>query len=255
MSDTGPVAARVNIPINFHKAQLGSNVILKSITVLRSPKWAQAPGFADVGGVYPRAAKGVPGYVAFACGVKASGALTDCQVTREEPRLAGFAQAGYKLIPRFRVEMSAELVKSHAKLQVNLPISFVDPTSAAFAAREVGEPVWLVELDPQATIALFPAEAAAKGLRSGRGVAQCEVAADGALHDCRPLAAEPEGLGFSEAAVKVAQVLRMNRWTQAGGPIDGVVNLPIRFNLAGQAPVAETPGSGGEAHASSSMSQ
>jgi len=33
--------------------------------------------------------------------------------------------------------------------------------------------------------------------------------------------------------VLVAQVMKMNPWTQDGGPVDGArVKLPIRFNLA-----------------------
>ncbi|MDB5480736.1 MAG: hypothetical protein JWO83_1789 [Caulobacteraceae bacterium] len=45
--------------------------------------------------------------------------------------------------------------------------------------------------------------------------------------------ASPDGVGFSEVAVQIAQLMKMNPWTQEGGPVDGVtVLLPIRFNLA-----------------------
>lgn len=46
------------------------------------------------------------------------------------------------------------------------------------------------------------------------------------------MAGEPDGLGFSDAAVKIASGMRMNPWTEAGGPVNGArVQLPIRFDL------------------------
>lgn len=40
---------------------------------------------------------------------------------------------------------------------------------------------------------LFPAEAAAKGVTTGKGVARCVVGADGGLMDCVPLRGTPTG--------------------------------------------------------------
>ena len=40
------------------------------------------------------------------------------------------------------------------------------------------------------------------------------------------------GLGFSEAAVKLASTMRMNPWTIDGAPVDGaVVRVGVRLNL------------------------
>ena len=83
------------------------------------------------------------------------------------------------------------------------------------------------------TLTDAPPEAVAKGLKTGRGVARCVVAPDGALTGCTPAPGDPDGVGFSEAAVKLAASMRMNPWTADGGPVDGaVIRLPIRFNLA-----------------------
>ena len=77
-----------------------------------------------------------------------------------------------------------------------------------------------------------------KGLRAGRGFARCTVAKDGQLADCVPLPAEPEGFGFSEAAVLIVSVLKMNLWTEEGGPVDGVkLRIPVRFSLPAEAGV------------------
>jgi hypothetical protein len=123
---------------------------------------------------------------------------------------------------------------------VNLRIRVIDPAGADFARRRLSEPQWVVGPDPDRAVKLFPAAAAAKGLKTGLGVAGCAVAVDGTLTDCKPLPGEPDGLGFSEAAVEIAQVMKMNRWTQEGGPVDGSrLQLPIRFKLADDKPAAK----------------
>ena len=61
-------------------------------------------------------------------------------------------------------------------------------------------------------------------------MAECRVDAEGALVDCTPLAADPPGMGFSEAAAKIAAALRVSAWTDAGGPTQGArVQVPIHF--------------------------
>ena len=72
----------------------------------------------------------------------------------------------------------------------------------------------------------------ASGLTTGRGVARCLVANDGSLTKCAPEAGDPAGLGFSEAAAKLASTMKMNLWSTDGAPVEGgVVHIPIRLNL------------------------
>jgi hypothetical protein len=79
---------------------------------------------------------------------------------------------------------------------------------------------------------VFPPEAAAQGLSSGRGVARCVVAVDGGLTDCTPEVGDPDGMGFSEAAAKLASTMKMNPWSADAAPVDGaVVRVAIRLNL------------------------
>ena len=93
-------------------------------------------------------------------------------------------------------------------------------------------PAWLTSLDPKKTPKLFPPEAVTAGLTTGRGVARCTVAADGTMTACAPEAGDPDGLGFSEAATKLASTMKMNLWSSDGAPVaGGVVRIPVRLNL------------------------
>ena len=93
-------------------------------------------------------------------------------------------------------------------------------------------PIWLAGFDPAQAPRLFPPEAIAKGLTTGRGIARCTVGADGGLTGCTPDSADPPDLGFSEAAARLASPLKMNLWSADGAPVEGgVVRVPIRLNL------------------------
>ena len=230
-----PVPERVYFPVNFAwtSGSTPGGVGGDTFTLVAHPTWVAAPTFADIGAAYPRSAGGAAGYAAFRCQVDATGSLEQCELLREEPPVRGFAGAGRSLIAKFRMQVDPDLLAHGRRLQVNLPIRLIDPASDAFKTRRLSEPNWLTIPDPGTAQKLFPAQAAEKGLKEGVGVASCAVAADGALEDCATAPGTPDGLGFSEAAVSVAKVLRMNRWTQEGGPVDGSrVLLPIRFKLA-----------------------
>jgi len=116
---------------------------------------------------------------------------------------------------------------------VENPIRLAAPETAGMRAHLIGEPVWTTTFSPTAAATFFPSEAAVKGMTTGRGIAECTVEASGALKSCRPGSAEPEGAGFSEAAVKAACDMRMSPWTRDGGPVDGaIVRIPIRLTFA-----------------------
>ena len=231
--DGVPFASRVSVPINFHtdKPTNGAETSYTEFFLVRTAVWLQAPRFDDLGAAYPRGGGGQPGYVAFRCGVKPDGFLRNCEAIRENPTGKGFESAARGLLKIFRLDLDAEGLKSKHSIMVDVPIRLIDPRSNEFTSRVVGEPLWLTTVDPK-TAGLFPAQAAQARFQTGRGVAECVVAPDGRLTACAPGAATPPGLGFSELAVQVAGVMRMNRWSNGGGPIDGAhINLPVRFNL------------------------
>jgi TonB family protein len=251
----GPVTAMMNVPIEFNAEDndniqfqnptntVGSNLNARSIslngtrpemravTMLDHPIWAQAAGFDDVARAYPPNGGGVEGYAVAHCHVERSGALTGCEIRKEIPENHGFGKAAAGLGSKFRVTPDSARMPHKDPLWVDIPIRF--PAPGAAQGRTVDSPTWVAGFDPDKVLKLFPPEAAAQGVTTGRGVAQCVVAPDGSLTDCTPQAADPAGLGFSEAAVKLASGLRMNPWSADGGPVDGaVVNIPIRLNLA-----------------------
>jgi hypothetical protein len=124
-----------------------------------------------------------------------------------------------------------------------VPIKLIDPRSPQAAQTKISEPTWIATPDPEVMRDAFPREAAAKGVTHGRGSARCVIAEDGALRDCAPAGETPEGLGFAQAAVRVAGGMRMNVWTAEGGPVVGAtIRLPIQFQQEDEtASEARTP--------------
>jgi hypothetical protein len=260
-ADGQPVAARMNIGLQFRapnatdnlqdlasRAAVGGNgginaanlaisqnpISMRDIVMMNHPVWIQAPSFEDLAKAYPRGGGGVEGYAVAHCEVERSGSLTRCVASRELPAAKGFGAAAIALAHRFKVSAEVMQYAPHgAPIEVDIPIRFPAPGAEQ---RTVSAPSWLAGFDPEQVPKLFPPEAAAKGLTSGRGVAKCVVTHEGALADCAPDSAEPDGMGFSEAAVKLASTMRMNLWSADAQPVEGgTVRVAIRLNLEGTA--------------------
>ena len=74
-------------------------------SVIRNPSWARQPSGEQMMRAYPSRAitAGVSGSASLNCLVLASGAVTDCNVTRETPGGYGFGRAAQGLSSHFRV--------------------------------------------------------------------------------------------------------------------------------------------------------
>ena len=221
----------LNVPSNDSPASWGDEARIEY------PVWAQAATFEDLAAAYPAKGGGVEGYAAAHCRIERDGAkaglLRECGILKEFPADQGFGRAALSLTDKFRVEpaMLANLPRSEP-IWVAIPIRMPPPGAAA--QRTVTSPQWVVGLDPRAIQRLYPPAAAAKGVSAGRGIARCTVAANGALSACAPESADPNGLGFSEAAVQLASTMKMNLWSADGAPVQGgVVQIPIRLNQGG----------------------
>jgi hypothetical protein len=221
----------LNVPPNDSPASWGDEARIEY------PIWSQAPTFEALAAAYPAKGGGVEGYAAAHCKIERDGAkagtLRECGILKEFPADQGFGRAALSLTEKFRVEPAtiASLPRGEP-IWVAIPIRLPPPGAAD--ARAVTAPQWIVGLDPKSIQRMFPAQAAAKGVSAGRGVARCTVAANGALSACAPDAAQPNGLGFSEAAVELAGTMRMNLWSADGAPVQGgQVRVPIQLSQNG----------------------
>lgn len=216
---------------------MGNPLAMRAVTMLDDPVWISAASFDDLAKAYPAKAGSAEGYAAAHCRLERSGeragTLRDCQVIKESPEALGFGKAALALAAKFRVAPAVVAkAPSSTPVWVDIPIRLPPPEAAA--ERTVMAPVWITGIDPKATPKLFPPEAVANGLTTGRGVARCVVGADGSLTQCAPESAEPEGVGFAEAAAKLATGMRMNLWSADGAPVEGgVIHVPVRLNLKG----------------------
>jgi TonB family protein len=94
--------------------------------LLPSPHWVRTPNGDDFARVYPSAAmrRGIEGHTTMRCDVKADGTLTNCVVTEETPKGAGFGDAALKLAPKFRMTPTTDDGKSVEGGSVIIPISW-----------------------------------------------------------------------------------------------------------------------------------
>lgn len=226
-----PVAAEKTIGVTFVTPEDNAPE-RKRVTMLNAPVWVAAASFDDLVAATPANARGQEGYVVEHCAVRRNGRLEGCYETKEEPAGLGFANAALALARKFRVDPQIAAAPYPDELWVDLPIRF--PGAEELQSRTVMAPSWLATFDPSQGLKLFPPEAVAAGLTTGRGVARCVVGRDGVLGTCTPEAGDPDGLGFSEVAARLASTMKMNLWSNDGAPVEGgVVHIPIRLNLKG----------------------
>jgi Gram-negative bacterial TonB protein C-terminal len=230
--DGAPVGgATVIIPVRFS----GGRPVPPGarITVASGLAWGAAPTAAELAEAFPKDAAGhaAKAHVVLRCQVDSSGGLRDCSIMTEQPSGLGFGRAARALSKRFRIFDDPDYANTVKGDYVDIPFDFHDPAQQQ-PPLEVLDPTWLQTVDPVKASQLFPEAAAKAGLTTGRATLVCQVAHDGSLTACTVAEELPSGLGFGEAALAIAAVMKMNPWTQQGFPVDGAkIRLPIRVNL------------------------
>ena len=79
----------------------------------------------------------------------------------------------------------------------------------ASASAALGAPHWIREASGEEMDAAFPARATSAGVTSGMAALDCQVTPEGALTRCRVNQESPAGMGFGEAALRVAPDFRL----------------------------------------------
>jgi hypothetical protein len=249
--DGQPMAREENIALAFKKSEFDNNIgdvekglasdftfrgnplAMRKIVMMSHPVWVAAPSFDDLARNYPTGTGQADAYVVVHCEVKATGDLKNCFPAKHYAPRRVFEAAAVRLAEKFKVSPEVMKYAPHGDpIEVDVPIRF--PPKTELAERKVVAPAWLAGVDPEAMPKVYPPEAAAKGVGKGHGVARCTVAADGSLTGCQAESSDPDGLGFGEAAAKLAATLRMNLWSSDAQPVQGgTVHVAIQLNLAG----------------------
>lgn len=238
--DGEPVGGgEVNIPIIW---QFDSRLSLGVTKVLTTPPWIAAPTAAEMAAAFPPSAIGrlASAHVILRCMLRGDGGLKRCDNISELPSWPGLEAAARSLVEDFRLP-PAQRAGEYDDLLVDVPFDFRDPRKTA-PGVEIRDPIWIRRINPNSVTQLFPAAAIKAGYKVGRASVECTVAADGTLDGCATVTEEPAGLGFADAALKVASVMQMSPWTKQGAPAEGArIVLPIKFVLPPDASAAGSP--------------
>lgn len=242
LKDGVAVESFVQFPIQFPRPEPATGSYLSPATassfvnrqrVLTHVPWRQAPTVAEVLEAYPAKARlaKVGGAAVLDCSIKKDGGLSACRVMRETPEGLGFGNAARSLAPRFSAPTDNSegdsVAGSHVHLSVTFAANGLDAPTPA-----IGRPEWTALPAVEDFAGVIPPAARRAGIYKARVVMTCAVVTGGGLDGCVSQSEDPPGLGYADAALKLARAFRMEVWTAEGLPVvGGTIRLPLRFDL------------------------
>lgn len=235
--DGKPVEKTVQIPMTFSAPTWSARYVITEAV------WAEAPTFEDMAAAWPAEVGDLAvGTAVLRCQVAPGGQLRECRIAGQTPKDSPFGAAARTLAGKFQLKLTPEEAKKYVSSDIAISFRFYNPSTPAGQARKVEKPDWIVRINPEKVVALYPAAAADAGVREGVGMADCLVAPDGKMTDCKVAGETPAGLGFGQSAVLAISLMQMDPWTPEGRPVAGArVKVPVQFSLAPEAVAPTTP--------------
>ncbi len=222
------VGATIELPIYFAYGGLDQpNPLGRDRSkrfMLFNPHWDMTPSHQDMANAWTRLPAGsAAARIIFDCSVLKSGHLDNCEVINTTLPDAQYAKAAEPLLSIFHVTLKPGTIRDQG-LAVQVPINLRQPDPPPAdpnTVRMVSNPNWISAPSPTQVAEAFPAKAATAGLSEGKAGLECMVDRAGLMSECEVAAESPEGMGFGEAAKKVASSMGIIPWTDEGEPVEG----------------------------------
>jgi len=226
--DASPAAAAatingyVDLPISFVLPGESSG---KGAYVVEAPSLTQIKVAELASGVQ----SGPDRTIVLRCSVDPDGSLRGCNAALFTAGDDKAARAAIDLSSAFRLKAIDPSPRALAGLRVELAVALHDPDKPRPPAR-LTRPYWTSTFDPSQLAAIYPPAALSAGARAGKATVECIVARSGQLTQCGAVTEEPAGLGFGQAAAKVAGAMAMSPWTPEGEPVEGArIRVPVEL--------------------------
>jgi TonB family protein len=205
---------------------------------ITQPEWVTLPSPDLLQRYYPaEAAKNrIEGRAMVRCTVTAEGRLAECAVVEESPPNAGFGQAAINLSSSFRMLTKSKDGKPVDGGFIKIPIQFKLPPPAQDAGLTppVTQPGWRRQPTAQELASAYPRQARAAAA-TGETTLRCVIDFHGRFETCDVTKESPAGLGFGQAALRVATLFQVAPVDGDGSKVAGrAIFVPIRFDPPGR---------------------
>lgn len=192
------------------------------------PVWLKLPSGDDMARYRPEDAR-ASGRAIIECKVSGRGPLEACQVL-EETAGEHYGKAALAVAARFRMGPTDRGGLPTTGRRVRIPLTWT-LTSLTDTTNLIQSPRWIRRPSGEDMARLYPGATVANEL-SGRATIVCRILASGRLADCNVVEESPAGVGFGQAAIRLAPFFQMTTTTADGKSVEGgTVRLPLVWRL------------------------